>query len=184
MTYIVGLLGYSKAGKDEAGKALLDEGFKRYAFGDEVKIELAAELGIPVEDLHNHNKEKYRDQMVAYGEGKRKENKNYWIDRLRDKIMEDVKAGVNVVITDIRRVSEIDFIEQLKWMSGNGLDAEVSLVHIDRPEAELDNDTASNYAMNYAKRYNKIDITIVNKYSSEILYSIMKYELNTKIFKK
>ena len=182
MNYIVGLLGYSKVGKDEAGKAFLAEGFKRYAFGDEVKNELAAELGIPVEYLHDQKyKEKYRDQMVEYGEGKRKDNPNYWIDRLRGKIYADIEAGTNVVITDIRRVTEIEFISDLKNLIGKDY-GKVLLIHIDRPHAELDNDTASNYAMNYAKRYNKIDFTIENKYDADILNAIVKYEIKHKIY--
>jgi len=181
MNYIVGLLGYSKVGKDEAGKAFLDEGFKRYAFGDEVKLELAKHLNIPVEDLHNHNKEKYRDKMIDYGEGKRKDNPNYWIDRLRNKIIDEVLNGSNVVITDVRRVSEIEFISSLKNVKDE-YKYKVVLIHIDRPGTDLDKDTATNYAVNYAKHYNKIDFTIENKYDSDILYAITKYEIKHKIY--
>lgn len=173
MGYIIGLLGMAKAGKDETAKKLLELGFKRYAFGDEVKIELAEKLNIPVENLHNHNKEKYREDMISYGEGKRKENPNYWINRVKNQVEEDIKNGRNVVITDIRRVSEIDFIMGLKNIYGKD---NVFLVEISRPYengGQFDNDIETTKALIYASFFGYTNDKLINSKDSDALHQLL-----------
>ena len=169
MSFIIGLLGMSKVGKDEVGKILIKEGFKRYAFGDEVKKELAQDLNIPLEDLHNQNKEKYRDKMIAYGEGKRKDNPSYWIERIDEQIQEDIKNNIDVVITDIRRIHEIDYIVNLKKVYGKN---KVNLVRLSRPPGNggvFDEDIETLRALAYADFHNYVDKKLYNISKPEIL---------------
>lgn len=127
---VVGLAGYSKSGKDTLGKILVDKhGFTRVAFGDvmkrdmntyfknEVTVDLYSYgIDMNIDDIDFLNpstremKEVLRPYMKWFGQELRRINgEHYWTNRALSEIGENDK----VVITDIRRESEIDiFIDK------------------------------------------------------------------------
>ena len=75
----------------------------------------------------------------------------------------------NIVITDVRRVSEIDYINELKAIYGPN---NVQLIEIIRPienRGEFDYDSETSKAICYARFHNYVDITIHNVSSPEDL---------------
>ncbi len=173
MSIIVGLLGFSKAGKDECGKTFIKHGFNRYAFGDEVKHEYAKLNNLLDEDMFNHNKDKNRPGIIAHGEGMRKNNPNYWINVVKDNILKDVDNNDNVVITDMRRIPEIDFLIELQNQYGKN---KVFLIEIERPKnngGEYDEDGETSKAITYARFHGYVDIHILNQTTDEALADLV-----------
>lgn len=109
MTLIVGLRGYARSGKDCVGRFLLDmepDG-KRYAFADALKVEVAAEKGITVEELEA-NKDEHRVDLQGHGMARRDEDPAYWIRKVTDAIRRD--APKLAVITDVRLPNEVEAV--------------------------------------------------------------------------
>lgn len=105
---LIGLCGYSKAGKDTLAELVKDK-FTRKAFADELKSEVGFmlnALGIEA-DLWGKDKEHYRDLLVAWGRIRRSEDKNYWVKE----VLSTLSAGRSYVITDVRYVNEVEAIQ-------------------------------------------------------------------------
>ena len=97
------LLGEMCAGKDYLGKILCEElGYTRIALADALKQEVADLHNTTIADI-NANKAKYRAELQAHGEMRRKQNINYWVDQFWH-----ARALVNgpVVCTDARYINE------------------------------------------------------------------------------
>jgi len=122
---ILGLGGYARAGKDSVGQMFSERlGFKRIAFGDMLKQDLNDWMKNQVfEDLQNNGidikfseidflnpvnieiKEILRPYMVWFGEEMKKQNGvHHWTNRAFESIGDSKK----VVITDVRRVNELE----------------------------------------------------------------------------
>lgn len=163
------------AGKDEIGKVFTEEyNFKRYAFGDAVKYDYANSIGANPVDMFNHNKNANRPGIIAHGEGKRKDNQRYWIDVVDKDIQENFANNLPVVITDIRRVAEIDYIRELIEKYGK---KKVYLIKIERPEENgqaFDEDAETSKALVYAKFKKYVDFRVYNTSTQKVLVIQMK----------
>lgn len=111
---IVILSGWLQAGKDTMGEVLCKRfGFKRYAFADVMKDELASVLKIDRKLLDCgkgkklvHEGKTIRQHLIDYGQGKRKEDPYVWVKKVCEKINKDKPQLV--VITDWRMPNEIE----------------------------------------------------------------------------
>lgn len=142
---IVGLMGMARVGKDTTGAVYIENGYERYAFGDAVKKEYCEVNGLTLEEIDGDNKEYHRTReggIIDTAEKKRKNNPFYWVDVIKDEIIEKHKKGINIVITDIRRIPEIKFMDSLKEVFGKD---NVKLYEVIKPKA---NDGVFDYDMN------------------------------------
>lgn len=122
MSQIIGFCGYARSGKDTAAKALIERGWKRVAFADALKADVAcamqrslckiADGGVLSETLIEDHKEAFRPLLVEYGRAMRRVRASYWIDRAMTEIraLSDGIYGDNVVITDVRYQNEVNAI--------------------------------------------------------------------------
>lgn len=112
------LSGWLQSGKDTVGNLLCkNHGFQRFAFADILKDEVHEIYGIP-RHLLDCNKGKreiwkpdgrtVRQILIDHGQGRRKENVEYWILKVLDKIR--VGECSRLVITDWRFPNEYDVI--------------------------------------------------------------------------
>lgn len=104
------LAGRMGAGKDFVAARLVEEaGFTRLAFADALKAEVAAHLGISVEEL-NRRKAEFRSVLQNWGVGQREADPLYWIKRWAD-----ARAQIPgpVVCTDVRFLNEAEYGMQI-----------------------------------------------------------------------
>lgn len=122
---IIGLCGYSKSGKDTLGRFMTENlGFKRFAFGDTLKIcmnnhmkkqvykdlkKKGVQLYIESIDFLNPKssalKEVLRPYMIWFGEKLREINgRPFWIN----KTFSEISNYNKIVITDVRRPIELE----------------------------------------------------------------------------
>ena len=137
---IIGLCGYARAGKDSMAAAIVERGWTRLAFADNLKNDLRTMLedavrrgSAPVADasrrvcqmLAGPDKAKARPLMVAYGAFMRAYQPDYWIARLWHQI-DALPDDARVVITDVRYENEADWVRSLGgrtiwlWRDGVG----------------------------------------------------------------
>jgi len=112
---IIFLIGKAGSGKDTVAKLFANYGYSRLAFADALKKDYYS--GICVDycaDTEDRDfKEKHRQGLINYGEYMRNEyGKYYWIKKAFD----NYKGG-NLIVTDVRRDSEVGFIKSLKESS-------------------------------------------------------------------
>lgn len=129
-TYIIGMAGFARAGKDTAAVPLMDERFERLAFADGVRA-LAYELnpfvkipksrGLPTLLKYRECLELWgyegtkdrtlaREELVAIGAGVRKViGPDAWVAAVETQIEE----GGSYVVTDVRYANEVAMIERL-----------------------------------------------------------------------
>jgi hypothetical protein len=112
---VIGIVGKKKSGKDTVFNYIAKIGavpVVRIAFGDELKQELANLSGLPVSAI-NDNKDKWRKVLQVWGTEFRRDicGANYWVDKVRSKIMEALAAGFSVVVTDCRFENERELIK-------------------------------------------------------------------------
>lgn len=182
-TNIVFLLGCSRSGKDTIGEHLVNKyNYKRVSFADAVKEEYAANQGIDVSILHTQGPEKeaHRAGMIEYAESERKKNPLCWLEKAFKPYMEDVKESMdsyafkedlNLVITDCRRIDEIDWVVYFKDLINHvrlELEAEgqtfepylnIELWYVQRQEAEdADTDVLTHKCIGYARGYHRAAI--------------------------
>ena len=124
----IGLVGFSKSGKDTAFKNM--PGWKRAAFADPLKrmaskmLEVALGHAITVEDWEIPEfKEQWRPLLVALGAGMRKTCPDFWIRQLHmDLVRRELSALDDIAITDCRYANEV------AWVLKKGL-----VIRIHRP---------------------------------------------------
>ena len=123
---IIGLMGYSKSGKDFIAKKFVDNyGYQRVAFADNIKVEMNKYLKEAVcNDINTRGeyfisngmvdfftedlelKKILRPYIIWYGEKLRTINgKFYWINNA---FAEDAKDMNKIVLSDVRRLAELD----------------------------------------------------------------------------
>jgi hypothetical protein len=124
---IIGISGYARSGKDTFGLSL-----QRILKTYKINSELIAFANVLKEDLNDflldkfnisaftkNDSEKFliRPMLVAYGESKRNQSPNYWIDQIEEKTKNKL-----IIITDVRYENEA------KWIIDNG----GFLIHLNR----------------------------------------------------
>lgn len=124
---IIGISGYARTGKDTFGISL-----QRILKTYKINCELIAFANVLKEDLNiflldkfnisaftKRDEEKFliRPMLVAYGESKRNQNPNYWIDQIKEKVKNKL-----TIITDVRYENEA------RWIVDNG----GFLIHLNR----------------------------------------------------
>jgi dephospho-CoA kinase len=139
---LIALFGPPGAGKDTVAKRLVEQhGFVRVAFADKVR-ELAYEVITPqgqqlVDTIgwDTLKREQYwaRAVLELVGDGARKVfGPEFWISAIRDPVIHILRHGGNVVITDLRKESEKQFVDGLDLHIFGGS----KLWHITRPGFE------------------------------------------------
>lgn len=148
---IIGLSGFSKAGKDEAAKALYPQ-FTRVAFADALKRELAISLGVSLEELEQR-KEEFRGDMVELGRSRRAEDPDYWI-----KATQPLPTG-DVVVTDVR------YLNEARWIKEQG----GYIIYVVRPGYKAANEEELNSIAEILQR-NMINSVVINDGSVKQLH--------------
>ncbi len=88
--------GKQYSGKDTAAKILMEAmpDFRRCAMGDIIKIEYAKQHGLTYEQIEA-DKPKYRQGLIDLGNWGRRQNPDYWIEKI-------IEQKGNIVVTDVR----------------------------------------------------------------------------------
>lgn len=175
---LIAFIGFAKSGKDFASDYIIDNPnefknlkFKRIAFADKLKEVYCEEHNITREELEI-NKPAHRNGLIEMGEGKRKISPTYWIDLIKEDVL---SSEDNIIITDLRRITEVDFLINLK---NDGWD--VKIVYVIRPKAnkgifEADKDTA--LTILYTQFHELQDVIITNNGTIEEYFKKLKWIL-------
>ena len=126
---VIGMCGFARAGKDTAAQGLMNAGWKRVAFADELKADVEQAVsrslasgqgphGTKFSLSNPEVKELLRPLLVEYGRGLRALDGGHWIARAAD-TMARVCGGntlglyCGIVVTDVRYPNEADWIRSL-----------------------------------------------------------------------
>lgn len=121
---LIGLTGFARSGKDHLARAI---GWKRAAFADALKRDVAGMLGLTMEGLEGL-KQKLRPLLVEYGKAQRLIDPDYWVKRIQ------FDPEADTVITDVR------YINEARWVKERG----GIVVYVNRPGIEPANDEEAN----------------------------------------
>jgi hypothetical protein len=142
---VIALTGRKQHGKDTVCNliaVLLPElKVQRLAFADPLKEEVAAALGISVEEI-NADKERFRMILQWWGtEWRRKQCLTYWIDKMRERLCWCREIGVDVaVLTDCRFLNESELVYEVGgsvWMVHRPLVDDTNTTHTSETEGAL-----------------------------------------------
>lgn len=188
-TEVVFLVGLSFSGKDTVGKVFVDNGFTRISYADVLKQEYANLNGIDLKILHEQGPEKelHRPKLIEYAEAARTIDPLHWVSKAFSPYLDEtqtfkqLKKGLKLVVTDVRRISDIEFAVGMKEIISIGLDPNISakLFLIDRPEIK-DMDNITHEAIGFLKgvhstlSFSVIDAIITNNSNLEDLQSKVK----------
>lgn len=102
---IIVFSGKQYSGKDTVAKILLDEfkSFKRIGLGDAIKIEYGEQKGLTFEEIEA-NKAAYRAGLIALGNQRRSEDKDYWIKKV-------IAMPGDIIVPDVRVEREYEFFK-------------------------------------------------------------------------
>jgi dephospho-CoA kinase len=128
---IIFLIGKAGSGKDTVAKLFADYGYKRLAFADALKKDYYSEFCVNYcPDTEDRDfKEKHRQGLINYGEHMRNtQGKSYWIREAFQNY-----SNEDLIVTDVRRDSELSFIKSLKNSGGS-----VFFYYIDRDVIDSD----------------------------------------------
>lgn len=131
MSNIIFLIGKAGSGKDTVAKLFADYGYKRLAFADALKKDYYSEFCVNYcPDTEDRDfKEKHRQGLINYGEHMRNtKGKSYWIREAFQNY-----GNEDLIVTDVRRDSELSFIKSLKNSGGS-----VFFYYIDRDVIDSD----------------------------------------------
>ena len=139
---LIALFGPPGAGKDTVAKQLVEQhGFVRVAFADKVR-ELAYEV------MHKNVRREidtegweackrrdpfFREHLERVGDGARKVlGDDVWINAVERQVMQLLAQSKKVVITDLRKRNELDFVHKIDWLCGE----DTATWYITRPGCE------------------------------------------------
>ena len=123
MPLLVMISGWARVGKDAAASLMTDEmGFRRLAFADALKEDVAAATDLPIETFHLASKDaplanickayptarSPRDLLLQHAAAARAKNPDIYAAQVAEKIIDE---GVNrIVISDWRYKREYDYL--------------------------------------------------------------------------
>jgi hypothetical protein len=120
---LIALFGPPGAGKDTATKRLVEQhGFVRVAFADKVRelayetLEDSSRVVIDMKgwEVAKRWHREYREILERVGDGARKVfGPDFWIDAIRNQVLDVLRKNGNVVITDLRKENEKRFVNAL-----------------------------------------------------------------------
>lgn len=125
MTKVIGITGPAGAGKDTVGMILSEyHGFHLFAFADPLYDALIAMLQIDEERFRaRETKEqpipglgvspRVLLQTLGTEWGRNLIHPNWWVKIARQRIMQRIQSGYDVVITDVRFQNEVDLVREL-----------------------------------------------------------------------
>ncbi len=149
---VVGFCGYARSGKDTIGSMMVDKmGFKRISFGDVLKADLDEYMrpqvfndlmnkgiDIKIEDINFVSprnieiKEILRPYMIWFGEIMKVTNGiHHWTNRA----LLDIGDSKKVVITDVRRVNELELFQHNREQHKKKID---NMFLAEMPDSYLD----------------------------------------------
>lgn len=166
---VIGLVGRKKAGKDTVFALARDDlaryyiGAQRFAFGDLLKAELAAALGVSV-DFINANKDNFRGGLQWYGTEYRRGlcGADYWVRQLeqsrgwqeRDRLL-------------VKWITDVRFANEAAWVRSQG----GLLVRVERSAADQARD---NHGSESELARIQCEYTISNDSSLDLLRAILR----------
>jgi len=111
--------GLPRSGKDEFAKCAKKYGFRRMAFADKIKELIAITLDISLEELDNlknNSSLSFSDKSITFRRllqrfGTEAMQSVFGKDVWSNVILQDIKDGENVVISDFRLLAEYDIIK-------------------------------------------------------------------------
>ncbi len=185
-TELVFLCGLSQSGKDTVGEEFVKQGYTRVAFADAVKVDYAIAQGLDIELLYIQGpiKESHREGIIAYAESMRAIDPMYWIKKAVEPYLDEnnnIKEGLKLVFTDVRRRSEIDWIYSIKNIQSCVEDNGDVIGHYERAKLFLikrpivDTDVLSHETIGYMEGISRqsdfqfIDAIILNNGTKEDL---------------
>lgn len=108
---VIGLSGKMRAGKTVTAEALAEKhGFVRLSFADALKREVIG-MGFSVDDVRVTKPEPIRKLLQAYGQARRFQDPNYWLDNVGRSIRL-CKPNTVFIIDDVRFFNEAAFVEE------------------------------------------------------------------------
>ena len=122
MSKFIGVSGYARSGKDtfyERCKLILEkEGYKvcRFGFADALKQEcdefLSKHTGISAFTENEEEKEMIRPLLVTWGTHiRRKLDANCWIKKIQGDVVQKLREGYYVFVTDVRFKNEAEWVK-------------------------------------------------------------------------
>ena len=101
---IIAISGKQYSGKDTVAELLLKymPEYKRIGIGDEIKIKLAEQKGISLDEIYN-NKHLYREELIRLGNWGRSISPDYWLNNLT--------GFSNIIVPDLRMVYEMEYFK-------------------------------------------------------------------------
>ncbi len=104
---IIAFSGKQLSGKDCVAKLLLGylSEFTRIGLGDAIKIEYMEQTGLSLEEIEK-NKAQYRADLIALGNKRRAEDKDYWIKKIID-------MPYSIVVPDMRMLRELEMFKSV-----------------------------------------------------------------------
>jgi len=108
---LIGITGFKRSGKDTVAQILVElEGYVRLAFADALKQEVAAFLGISLDELER-GKETWRSVLQLHGCAARAVDSYHWIKLVEDKWY--ANCPKRAVISDVRFENEAEWVHLL-----------------------------------------------------------------------
>ncbi len=153
---IIAISGKQYSGKDTFAELLLKymPEYKRIGIGDAIKIKLAEQRGILLEEIYK-NKHLYRDELIRLGNWGRSVSPDYWLNNL---------AGYNnIIVPDLRMVYEMEYF---KSRGAILIRVEASFETRSKRGVIVNNDDATETSLD---DYNKWDYTVENNSTYEQL---------------
>jgi len=142
---VIGLCGVARCGKDSFGSFLVflnKKIFKKASFAYELKKDLDPflkdKLGISAFTEDNAEKEIIRPMLICWGTDivREKIDKNRWIKKIEQKVLENSQQGVITIIPDVR------FLNEVEWVNSQGISI---YIHQDgcEPQGYIEQETIS-----------------------------------------
>ncbi len=141
---VLGICGFARSGKDSFADFLVKlfpNKFSRSSLAYELKKDLdpflLSKLGISAFTENTKEKEIIRPLLISWGTDVIRNNfsKNYWIDKIKEKVLENSKSNFITIIPDVR------FVNEIEWIKMNG-----KSIYIERddcfPVGLIENETA------------------------------------------